>query len=325
MRILVVGRGSIAQRHVRCLRAVVPEVQLAVLSAGEPVAAFAPFEQLGNWQDASQWGPDGVVVASVSSRHADELLACMAAGWPCLVEKPLVVQRSQWSILRRFVAAQAKPQSIVVGCNLRYLGSLQKARQVLQRGDLGRIVRAHLEVGQDLRLWREGRRLDEVYSSKSALGGGVLLDLVHEVDLARWMLGPMTVCAGIAGQWSRPLMDAGVCTNDVQVALLKLQSGAPVTLSLDYVSRRLVRRHVFVGENGTLTWDLVLKRCWIESADDTVEVATMPQDFDMSQTYAAQMHDWIASIFDPQRQVLSSLSDGMDTAELMLDILDASA
>lgn len=98
-----------------------------------------------------------------------------------------------------------------------------------------------------------------------------------------------------------------------------------MTLSLDYVSRRLVRRHVFVGENGTLTWDLVLKRCWIESADDTVEVATMPQDFDMSQTYAAQMHDWIASIFDPQRQVLSSLSDGMDTAELMLDILDASA
>ena len=84
---------------------------------------------------------------------------------------------------------------VVVGCNLRYMPSLQRVQEVLRRGVLGRIVRAQFEVGQNLAQWRPGRELGTSYSACAEQGGGVLLDLVHEVDLARWMLGPLEVAS----------------------------------------------------------------------------------------------------------------------------------
>ena len=323
MRVLVTGRGSIAQRHVRHLRELRPGVTLAVLSDGRPSDLLGPLEWLPDWAAAKAWAPQAVVIASVSARHADDLLACLGAGWPCLAEKPLVTTAAALAAVRAACIRHAPLAPVVVGCNLRYMPSLQRVQEVLRRGVLGRIVRAQFEVGQNLAQWRPGRELGTSYSACAEQGGGVLLDLVHEVDLARWMLGPLEVAAAVAGQFSQPLAEAGLKANDVHVALLKQAGGAPVTISLDYVSQKLVRRHVFTGESGTLVWDLGSRRCWMDDASGTTELSHDPQEFDMALTYRLQMQDWLLAMEQPSHQVVSPLADALETTALMLAMQEA--
>lgn len=157
------------------------------------------------------------------------------------------------------------------------------------------------------------------YSAQAGQGGGVLFDLVHEVDMAGHLLGELQVRSAVGGHFSRLPLEA----DDVHVALLRLATGAPVTISLDYVSRQLVRRYVVVGEEGTLYWDLPARKAWIDGAQQQTVLTDDPADFDMAATYRSQMQDWLLAIADPAHRVLSPLDEALATTSLMLAMKEA--
>jgi predicted dehydrogenase len=298
-----------------------PDVQLTVVSATADFdIQLQPCERVLDFEAGLGLQPDAVVIASVSSRHADELLACLARGLPCLAEKPLVTSRIQLARIRE-VAAQGVCAGVVMGCNLRYLPVLQRLRAELRNGRIGRIVRAQLEVGQHLTQWRPGRALHSSYSANSAQGGGVVFDLVHEIDMARWLLGELQVRSAAGGR----LSGLPIAADDVHVALLRDAHGAPVVVSLDYVSRRAVRRYAIVGQEGTLECDLMARQMTLSTAEKSIVLAEDGADFDVAATYGAQMADWLAAWRDPSHPVTSPLDDAMATAELMLAMKEAQA
>ena len=322
MRVLVTGRGSIAQRHARHLRALVPNLNLAVVSStGDVDASFLPCTVFSNMQAALTWQPDSVVIASISSKHAEELQTCLALQLPCLVEKPIAINSEQLLQIKNVVQEQSTPGAVVVGCNLRYLPALQKLQSAMSSLDQPRVLRAYLQVGQALSQWRPKRDLTTTYSADAASGGGVVFDLVHEIDMARWLLGPLQVHAAIGGHFSA----LPVQSDDVHVALLRTLSGAPVVVSLDYVSQRVVRNYSIVTDSGTFSVD-IMGNCVVLHTEKTRHVVTeFAEDFDLQKTYAAQMADWLAAAADPTHQVLSPLAEGIKTAELMLDMKKAAA
>lgn len=322
MRVLVTGRGSIAKRHVRHLRELRPDVELAVVSgAGDVDPVFQPCTVVKNIDDGFLWKPDAVVIASISSRHAAELEGALERELPCLVEKPLLTDRTQLSQLSRVVGEREIPLAIVVGCNLRHLPALAKLRQELSGDPSLRVLRAHLEVGQELTQWRPGRDLKSSYSAFPSEGGGVVFDLVHEIDMARWLLGSLTVQAGIGGHFS----SLPVESDDVHVALLKSGLGAPVVVSLDYVSQSPVRRYSFVTTAGTYVADLMEKNIVHRGREATHVLSDSAADFDIAATYTSQMADWLKAIANPGHKLISPLVDGLETAALMLDIYEARA
>ena len=320
MRVLVTGRGSIAKRHVRHLRELVPDLTIAIVSrSGEIDPVFGVCTVLGGMDEAFTWQPDAVVIASISSRHASELAWCLERGLPCLAEKPLVTDRKQLEQLSRLARENVLPPAIVVGCNLRYLPALAKLRGELTRDGSCRVLRAQLEVGQELTQWRPGRELQASYSAFASQGGGVVFDLVHEIDMARWLLGPLTVQAAVGGHLS-PLP---IESNDIHVALLKTAQRAPVVVSLDYVSQRPVRRYALVTTSGTYIVDLIQKSITLEARDGHCVLNDRAEDFDIAQTYQLQMMDWLKTVANPGHDPISSFADGLKTAGLMLDINEA--
>lgn len=323
MRVLLTGRGSIAQRHARLLRQALPSVMLAVVSGAGAAGldpSFGPCQAVVDFAAGLAWGPQAVVIASVSSRHAQELQRCLELGLPCLAEKPLVTSRAE---LAGLLEAAAGPDraAVVVGCNLRYLPALGKLAALLRGGELGRIVRAQLEVGQDLMQWRPGRSLEASYSADASAGGGVVFDLVHEIDMANWLLGPLRVRAAIGGH----LSVLPIRSDDVHVALLEQGNGAPVVVSLDYVSRQPVRRYAIVAEQGTVTCDIMKRELLLHLLGETRVLAADPADFDVGATYSAQMRDWLGAIGEPDRAVVSPLRDAFAAASLMLSMKEAAA
>lgn len=322
MRVLVTGRGSIAKRHVRHLRELIPGVEIAVISGtGEIDPVFGPCKVLGGIDDGFAWQPDAVVIASISSRHSSELALCLESGIPCLVEKPLVTDRVQFDQLCALAERSTASPAVVVGCNLRYLPALAKLRIELERDAPCGVLRAHLEVGQELTQWRPGRELKDSYSAFASQGGGVLFDLVHEIDMAQWLLGPLSVGASVAGH----LSSLPIESNDVHVALLKTAQGAPVVVSLDYVSQLPVRRYVLVTAAGTFIVDLMKKNITLETREGSRVINDRLQDFDIAQTYQLQIMDWLAAAGSQGHKLVSPLADGLKTAGLMLAIHEAAA
>jgi predicted dehydrogenase len=318
LRVLVTGRGSIARRHVEHLRALAPGAEIAVVAAGPVDAAFQPCELMPDFAAGLQWRPDAVVIASVSSRHADELVACLAQRLPCLLEKPAALSRGDLARIRQATAAQ-QGIAVQVGCNLRQLAALQQLRSLLAAGTLGRVVRSHLEVGQDLRQWRPGRELSSSYSADRERGGGVVFDLVHEIDMALWLLGPLRLKAAAGGH----LSGLPIAADDVHTALLVDAHAAPVVIALDYVSRRPVRRYVFVAEEGTIEFDLMARELRVADASGVRCITREPADFDVAATYRAQLADWLAAVRDPARTLASPLADAIRATELMLAMQEA--
>lgn len=322
MRVLVTGRGSIAQRHARHLRALVPDLDLAIVSStGEVGTHFLPCTVFRHIDAAMEWQPEAVVIASISSKHARELETCLDLGLPCLVEKPLVINREQLAQLRRVVEKKSTAIAVVVGCNLRYLPALQKLKKALGGSTPCKVLRAHLEVGQALTQWRPSRDLKTTYSVDATSGGGVVFDLVHEIDMARWLLGHLQVHTAIGGHFS----DLPIQSDDVHVAMLKTSRGTPVIVSLDYVSLQAVRRYTIVTDSGTFIADIVSKNIVLYSDQERRVVTEAVEDFDIQRTYTLQMADWLMAMTNPIHEVISPLIDGLKTAELMLAMKEAAS
>ena len=320
MRVLITGRGSIAQRHARHLRVLLPDLALAVISStGEVAANLQPCTVFGNMQAALRWKPDAIVIASISSKHANELEICLRLGLPCLVEKPLVINSEQLALLEQALHEQSLSNALVVGCNLRYLPALQKLKFALNAAAPCRVLRAHLEVGQALSQWRPLRDLKTTYSADDMSGGGVVFDLVHEIDMARWLLGPLQVHSAIGGHFSA----LPIKSNDVCTALLKTSLGSPVVIDLDYVSQQAVRKYAIVTDSGTFSVDIMGKNIVLHDDKSSRVVTNAAEDFDIPKTYQSQMADWLLAIANPKHMVASPFAEGLKTAELMLNIKQA--
>lgn len=293
---LVIGTGAIGQRHMRHLRELAPEGTFTFLrrdrSPREIDRTYAP-RIATSLDEAMDHRPDLAIVASPSANHIDVLPRLIAADIPLYVEKPIVINLEEVTRVENALAISDPTVPRLSGFNFRYLPSLEKLAALIAGGSLGNPVRAHLSAGQWLPDWRPGTDYRESYSAQRVLGGGVLFDLIHEIDLCRWWFGTPKDCRALIGRFSRLQMDV----EDSCSALLGFCGGPLVSIGLDYVARQRLRRYEIVGDEGSAIWDLRERRLVVERAAGVVEIVTSdPKDFDVAETYTKALGELVAGI-----------------------------
>lgn len=239
MKALVIGYGSIGQRHTRILHSL--GFQTAVVSSQQTPDQIV----FSSVVDAlNSWSPDHVVVASPTSRHHIDLETVVQTGFSgtCLVEKPL------------FQFSQPLPTNlqcrIAVGYNLRFLDVIQRLREVLY-GE--KIISANVYNGEYLPDWRPGRDYRTTSSALTAMGGGVLRDLSHEIDLVHYLLGaPIKAVAEISRSG---LLE--IDTEDSIRSIFLHENGCMTTMALSYLDRVRRREMLFVTETKSIHCDLL--------------------------------------------------------------------
>lgn len=320
MRVLIVGYGSIARRHVESLRACGVRELSVLRPAGGARDAPQDLRFVTDVERALALRPDCAVIASPTAAHGEALFPLLEAGIPSYVEKPVVMSTQELRRARDLLARRPPPATLA-GCNLRFLPSLRRLRDELAHGAIGAPVRASLQAGQWLPDWRPGRDYRLTYSAKAATGGGVILDLVHELDAARWLFGDFEQVLALGGKRSRLEIDA----EDVACILLgRRGSGPVVAIGLDYVSRQRVRRYEIVGEEGSLVWDLADARLSLVTTQGTSVLSAGAAEFDVGATYLCAMREFLAAAKEG-RPASPDLADGLAAAELALRAKDALA
>ncbi|MGQ0564433.1 MAG: Gfo/Idh/MocA family protein [Gemmobacter sp.] len=237
LRVLVIGAGSIGRRHAANLARLGCEVTLLPwreTSAQDVAARLA--------------GMDAAVIATATDIRLPLVAACGAAGVPFYCEKPLAFRQADLDA----IAAAAAPVAgrSAVGFMMRYHEGFRR----LAGADLSQVFRFAFAIGHDVTQWRADWRFSDSYAAR-ATGGGVLLDLCHEIDMAACLLPGLTLVA------CESLGHVGYPGIDVASHLtFRAANGAVGSIAMDYLAPALIREARIDTLTGPVTMDFAAGR-----------------------------------------------------------------
>ena len=316
MKWLIAGTGSIGQRHIRNLQALRPDTSFVLLRANareDQLSRELSATVVSAFEDALVHHPDAFLLATPSALHAELLIPAIVAGLPMYVEKPVVTCQNEVNAVRQAMVEQHYSATTMVGCNLRFLPSLRKMRSLVQEGAIGRIVRGLFEAGQWLPDWRPSQDYRQSYSADPKRGGGVVFDLIHELDAARWLVGEINNVKAITASVSA----LDIASEVVAGAVMCSDRGAVINLGLDYIARRPIRRYQLVGDEGTLTWELPTQTLVMDTSDERQVIHCGDKGFDVTATYQTAMAEFITAL-ESGFLTSQSLEEGLKSSELAI-------
>jgi predicted dehydrogenase len=193
--IAVVGAGLIGRRHAAAVRAACDATRLHAIvdpaEAGRDLAASLDVPCYRSLEDfLSHSKPDGIILATPSQLHATGAQACITAGIATLVEKPITTDVA--SALALVTAAEKAGVPLLTGHHRRHNPLIHRARQAIDDGDIGSVVAVHVTT------WF--CKPDDYFTVdwRGAPGAGpVFLNLIHDIDLLHYLLGPVARVSAI--------------------------------------------------------------------------------------------------------------------------------
>lgn len=248
MKLLVIGGGSIGQRHLANAAALAEKA--AIFDRDTEKAARLAQQHGAEWfatlEEALQWGADGAVIATPHDTHIALARLAVEAGCHALIEKP-ISHREEEATAFLAHAAQAKRQVFTV-CNMRFHPAIKALKDNLPR--LGKVYYARAHYGNYLPNMRPGADYRELYCARKDQGGGVIFDVIHEIDYLGWFLGPVQSLQCAAGRLSQLQIDV----EDYAAINAIHSSGVRSEIHMDYLQQCKRRGCEIIGEKGTLLW-----------------------------------------------------------------------
>lgn len=280
----VVGAGSIGRRHLRNLRALGAASAGVLRRSDEPLTGDLSGVRVHTELPAAGGDRSAAVICTPTGNHAGDAAAAMAAGYHVLIEKPLASTLDGAAVIRD--AASHHGKLVMVASCLRFHPIVQELKRSVVSGALGDIHWMALWCGQHLAEWRPQRRMDEAYSARRADGGGVLLDLIHEIDYLHWICGDAEVTSASVGSGAR----LGIDAEDTADLLLKLAGGGVATCHLDYLARPAMRGGRLAAAGGRACWDLIVPTLdlWTE-ARPVWHRSTVPDGWSIDRMYGDEL------------------------------------
>jgi myo-inositol 2-dehydrogenase/D-chiro-inositol 1-dehydrogenase len=243
----IIGAGMMGAAHVVTLTTGVEGAHVAAVSDADPERAAAAALEGGGRAIADPHElildpeVDAVVVASFDTTHEEFVVACILAGKPVLCEKPLATTAD--ACLRVIDAELAAGRRFVsLGFMRRYDPGYEAIKARLDDGGVGDVLLVHCA--------HRNAVAPPAYTSEMLITSSA----VHEIDVARWLLGEEIVGATVRAP--RPTSQAPEGLRDPQLVLLETASGVLVDVEV-FVNARYGYdiRCELVGETGTLRLD----------------------------------------------------------------------
>jgi len=254
MKLLVVGCGSIGERHIRNLKSPLATDVIACDVRKERLRLIEKkygIETYGDIEKALAQQVSAVLICTPTSTHIPIALAAANRGYHLFIEKPLAHALDGIDQLIRIV--REKKIVTLVGCNTRFFASMKFVKKLVDNGSIGRVLVAKASCGFYLPYWHPREDYRRSYTANKSLGGGIILDDIHEIDYLRWLLGEVKEVFCISDKISNLEMD----TEDFASILLKFEGGTIAEVHLDCLQHTYRRSCELIGEKGIIIWDYI--------------------------------------------------------------------
>jgi predicted dehydrogenase len=252
MKVLVIGCGSIGERHIKNLKS---------LFAGTIIASDIDSNRLrlikekysldvyDNVDTAFDQNPDCVIICTPPPLHIPLAMKAVEYNAHVFVEKPL--SHTLENVDNFLTKAKKKKRVVFIGYNLRFHKGICLMKKLLEEGAIGKILSVHAESGQYLPDWRPSQDYTNNYTANKNMGGGIIHDGSHDIDYVRWFCGEIKEIFCFADTLSA--LDVDV--EDTAEILLKTNHNVIAQIHLDFIQRAYSRTCKIIGSEGTLIWD----------------------------------------------------------------------
>jgi predicted dehydrogenase len=320
--VLVAGCGSIGRRHAANLLALGQRVvahdpdgeRRAAVERDLGVATFATLEE------ALAGSPQLTLVCAPPSCHLGVARQALAAGSHLFIEKP--ISASLEGVPALLSDAERAGRQVLIGYNLRFHPGLAVVREAVRAGRVGRALSARAEFGSYLPDWRPTQDYRTGYAAHAHLGGGVVLDAIHEIDALVWTLGPVRRVTAFTASTGTLAIE----TEDLAAMLLEMECGALGEVHVDYLQRSYCRSLKVVGSEGTAQWDHAAAAAWLECAGSRDrEPLWDGRGYDIRATYREELAAVLARLAGQAAAPLATGREGLDTLAVALAARESAA
>ena len=327
----VIGAGVIGRTHIE---RVLKSSEFTLVGVAEPSLSgrhwcaersIPVFEDHQALLEATR--PEGVVIATPNATHVAMAADCMARGIAVLIEKPVADTMHAAERLIQIEKDSGVP--VLVGHQRRHNPILQRARQILAEGRLGRVLSANVMAN-----FYKPEAYFEVAWRRQAGGGPVLINLIHDIDMLVFLLGEVRAVQGSASHAVR-----GLEVEDTASALLEFTGGTQAVMTVSDTTaapwcwdfgageqrqypRQQVQTHFLAGTQGALSlpdltlWHYPGERHWHR---EMRREQSMVHDIDV---YEQQLRHFRA-VAERRETPLCSARDGARALQATLALLQA--
>ena len=313
MKVLVVGCGSIGERHIRNLKALGTQEIIGCDTDLKRLKVVKKRHQISvsnKLEDALQNQPNAMLVCTPPYLHIPIALKGVKNNTHLFIEKP--ISHNLNGVDRLICEAESRDLVIMVGYNLRFHPGLRMVKKMLNQGRIGRILSARAEVGQYLPDWRPWQNYRQSYTAKKEMGGGIILDASHELDYLCWLLGEVEEVFCMADKLSHLKVD----TEDTAEIILKFKDNIMAEVHLDFVQQGYARSCKIIGEKGTIVWDIPEKIVKVYLAQTNSWKLYKIQS-NLNEMYLEEMKHFIKCVNLGQKPLIDG-TDGKKTLEVAL-------
>ncbi|MDP2161066.1 MAG: Gfo/Idh/MocA family oxidoreductase [Flavobacterium sp.] len=277
MKLLLIGLGSIGQKHLSILSEM-EGLELAALRTSKGLLkkeiTIPTFYTLA---EALAFRPDGVIIANPTALHAETALPFLEAGCKVLIEKPIDETVEKATILKPYASQIRVAYCMRFHPLIHYLKNKFSEEPPFKVG---------FKRSFYLPKWHPYADYTQEYTAQKKLGGGVIRTLSHELDLAiHWFGEPETV-VGVTDKVSFLSLD----TDDYAFFTLKTKQQARVNFELDFFSPVNCNTGEAFTAKGMYQWTLNEVRFMAYDTTEFIFLATFEDS--VHKMYANQLHDF---------------------------------
>jgi len=336
LRVLFAGLGAIGQRHLRNLYSLVgSDLQVAAFRVRRDMAIITEQLELDTTQNVeSKYGirvfneleaalesfkPRLVFVCNPTSLHLDVALAAAHAGASLFIEKPLCASLDGAEELARTV--EEKRLTALVGFQMRFHPCFLRLRQLIAEKAIGQLIAVRARYGEYLPRFHPYEDYRQSYAARAALGGGVILTQIHDIDYLVALLGAPERVFAMGGHLSSLEIDV----EDVASISLEMRRDGralPVHLQQDYVTRPPIRTCSLLGDAGSIDVNFgtpSLTR--FAPSGETIEDLCFPE-FERNQMFMDLLRHLLGCL-DGKEKAIVGVRDAMRTQRVALAVRES--
>jgi predicted dehydrogenase len=304
MNILIVGLGSIAKKHITALRAISNDFKIYALRSVSNNDDEAGIENIFNLNEVNV-AFDFAIISNPTNLHFEYIEKLSSIGMPLFIEKPAINCLDNSDKLVQII----KDKKIItyVACNLRFHPCIIFLKNTIDAETL-RINEVNVYCGSYLPDWRPGKDFKSIYSANAKMGGGVHLDLIHELDYIAWLFGLPDKSRSVLRNVSSLDIDAVDYANYI----LEYDSFA-ISIILNYYRHKPKREIEIVFEDKI--WLINLIEHTIK--DDQGSIVFENLNFRIEDTYFFQL-DYFISCLKNEEQPMNGLELSLETLKICL-------
>jgi predicted dehydrogenase len=304
MNILIIGLGSIARKHIDAIRTLEINAKIYALRSNQNAITEDKIDNIFSLEHFDL-PIDFAIISNPTNLHYQYIEILAEKQIPLFIEKPALHSLENSDKLIQLV--ESKNIISYIACNLRFHPCLIFIKGYLEMKQ-SKINEVNVYCGSYLPDWRPGKDFRKIYSANADMGGGVHLDLFHELDYTTWLFGFPNKINSLFKSDSSLQIDAVDYVN----YLLEYDTFV-VNIVLNYYRRKAKRTVEIVLENQILLVDLINNTIIDEEGNLLFKIT----NFAINQTYKDQISYFINCLALNQHP-MNSLKESIEVLKIVL-------